>query len=74
MTINTDDKARAAEAFIGLVQRMREAQKDYYRTRERMVMAHAKLLERDVDVQLGAWAWEDATKEAREKHPELFSG
>jgi hypothetical protein len=74
MTINTDEKARAAGAFIDLVQRTREAQKDYYRTRDPMKLAHAKRLERDVDAQLEAWEWERVRAEAREKHPELFPG
>ena len=37
------------EKFIDLVRRMREAQKEYFRTRDRKVMLHAMMLENTVD-------------------------
>lgn len=37
------------EQFIDLVKRMRQAQKDYFRTRNRTIMQHSMGLERAVD-------------------------
>lgn len=37
------------EKFIDLVKRMRQAQKDYFRTRDRRIMQHAMCLEGAVD-------------------------
>jgi hypothetical protein len=61
-------------SFIENVWNMRKAQKEFYQTRDRVVLAHAKRLERDVDAQLDIWRREQIWKEARENQPELCPG
>jgi hypothetical protein len=72
MKMMTDEDVRAAERFIAKVQAMREAQKNYFHTRDGMSKAHAMMLEREVDYQLDAWEMERVRAEGRQKYPELF--
>jgi hypothetical protein len=72
MKITTDEDVKTVEHFIGKVRSMREAQKNFFRFRDGVMMAHARLVEREVDRQLDLWDWEQAKEEAREQHPELF--
>jgi hypothetical protein len=72
MKLRTDEDIEAAERFIDAVRRMRGAQKNYFRFRDGMMMAHARKLEQEVDSQLSVWDFEQARQEAREKYPELF--
>jgi hypothetical protein len=74
MKITTDGDARDAERFVATVRAMREAQKNYFRVRDGVMLTHARQMERDVDRQLDRWEMERVRKEAREQHPELFSG
>lgn len=41
--------------FIELVRQMREAQKEYFRTRDRQVLQRSKVLEKRVDVLLAEY-------------------
>jgi hypothetical protein len=72
MTMKTDEDVKAVERFIGKVQAMREAQKDFFRFRDGVIKAHSIQLEREVDRQLDAWEIERVREDAREQHPELF--
>jgi hypothetical protein len=74
MKITTDEDVKAVEQFVVKVQAMREAQKNYFRFRDAMMMGHARKMEMEVDQQLGMWEMERVREEAREQHPELFSG
>jgi hypothetical protein len=51
---------------------MREAQKNYFRSRDGTMKAHAMLLEREVDQQLALWEMERVRAETPEQYPELF--
>ena len=72
MTIKTEADIREAGEFIGLVRRMRKAQKDFFQFRDGMRKAHARRLEQEVDEQLESWGSVRTWEEAREQHPELF--
>jgi hypothetical protein len=74
MKIATDGDARDAERFVAMVRAMREAQKNCFRVRDAVMLAHARQMERDVDRQLDLWERERVRKEMREQHPELFPG
>jgi hypothetical protein len=74
MKIRTVETAREAEAFIEKVRAMRDAQKNYFRFRDAVMLAHARQMERDVDRQLELWEWERLREEAGKHHPELFPG
>lgn len=54
-------KNKAIPAFIELVERMRAAQKDYFKNRERAALMISKELERKVDQAI-----------ERHKNPDLF--
>ena len=69
MTIAVTDEG---SSFIELVRKMREVQREYFRIKDRVLLAQAKRLEREVDEQLEAWEMADAWKKARETNPELF--
>jgi hypothetical protein len=71
MTITVTDEG---PSFIDLVRNMRSAQREFYRTRDRVILAHARQLEREVDKQLEAWKLERTWEEARQQQPELFIG
>ena len=43
---------RMMRDFIRLVSEMRAAQKEYFRTRDKAVLANSKMLERSVDAKL----------------------
>lgn len=45
--------------FIVLVGRMREKQKEYFRTRSKEVLLESKQLEREVDKVLDDWMYND---------------
>jgi hypothetical protein len=72
MKMTTEEDVREVREFIALVRRMREAQKNFFRFRDGMTMAHAKRLEEEVDKLLASWGSVRTWKEAREQHPELF--
>ena len=40
--------------FRALVCRMRKAQRDYFRTRDRVILDESKRLEREVDAEIGS--------------------
>jgi hypothetical protein len=61
-----------ALSFIDSVRCMRRAQKDFFRTRDKVLLDHAKLLEQEVDKQLEAWEMAEAWEKARETRPGLF--
>jgi hypothetical protein len=62
----------AAELFIGLAARMREAQKNFYRLRNPMALANARRFEREVDEWLAEREIDEIRAEARERNPGLF--
>jgi hypothetical protein len=72
MIIHSDEHVKAAERFIDLVKRMRDAQREWFRLRDRMMLVHAKMMEQEVDQQLEEWGIERAREEAKAQHPELF--
>lgn len=41
-----------AKEFFYLVSQMREAQRDYFRTRDQAILRRARALERDVDAEI----------------------
>lgn len=57
------------EKFIDTVKRMREAQKEYFKTRDRKVLIHSKCLEGAVDKMILDY---EATKKPALKQAELF--
>jgi hypothetical protein len=59
-------------SFIDLVRKMRKAQQDFLRTKDRVLLDHAKLLEQEVDKQLEEWEMTEAWEKAHETRPELF--
>jgi hypothetical protein len=59
-------------SFFEQVRKMRNARKEFYRTRDRALLAHAKQLEREADIQLDAWQQERIRAEAQKTRPELF--
>jgi hypothetical protein len=71
MTITVTDEG---PSFTDLVRNMRKAQKEFYQTRDRVVLEHAKQLEREVDAQLDVWQRERTWETARQRQPELFIG
>jgi hypothetical protein len=71
MTITITDEG---PSFIDQVRRMRRAQREAFRSKDRMMWAHAKRLEREVDERLEAWEMADSWEKARETRPELFPG
>jgi hypothetical protein len=68
MTAITDETL----SFIKSVRCMRTAQKDFLRTRDKVLLDHAKLLEQEVDKQLEAWEMAEAWEKARKTRPGLF--
>jgi hypothetical protein len=74
MTFRSDEDVRAVKVFVSKVKAMREAQKNYFRSRDGMMKAHAMTLEREVDQQLYQWDLERIRDEEREMEPELFPG
>jgi hypothetical protein len=51
---------------------MRRAQREYLLTKDHVVLARAKRLEREVDEQLEVFEMELTRRQAREKYPKLF--
>jgi hypothetical protein len=74
MTIRSDEDIRNVERFIATTAAMRRAQKNYFRFRDGVTKAHAMKLEQEVDQQIAVWEMDQALKEARVRHPELFPG
>jgi hypothetical protein len=61
-------------SFTDRVFAMREAQREYFKTRDPVILARAKRLEREIDKQLEVWRREQIWQAAREEQPELFIG
>lgn len=51
--MSTSQSTSEADLFIDLVARMRAAQKEYFKTRDKEVLARCKALEREVDLRIG---------------------
>lgn len=41
-----------AKEFFYLVSQMRQAQTDYFKTRDQQILRHARMLEKDVDAEI----------------------
>jgi hypothetical protein len=61
------------KSFIRSVSNMREAQRNYFRTRDRTALLHAKEMEKEVDEQIDAWKMDACWRNVREEQPELFA-
>jgi hypothetical protein len=71
MKIKAEKDAHDVEIFIEKVRGMRNAQKQYFRTRDYMMLEHAKLFESEVDELLNYWEVRGMMAEEK-NHPELF--